>query len=422
MIGLIQPRTDGRRIALAGLGRLLRPPTPTASSRARILVVRPDHLGDLLVLTPALARLRRAYPDAEIVGLVGPWGVPVLATNPNLDRLIAWDFPWFDRRPRRSLTAPYRSLLDLARVLRAEDFDLAIQFRPDFWWGALAVRLAGIPEQLGYDVPAVRGFLTRAVPVVHGLHAADENLRLVEALAAADDPRGRGAGTVRQRASTAEPLSRVALAGTGGTPGASRSPDATGLEFHPTAADRARAQNLLGPPSGRRLVAIQAGAGAPVKLWPVERLAAVGRALVARFGVRLVIVGGAAEKGLVEHVVREVGGDAIQLAGVTTLGELGAVLERCALAVGPDSGPLHLAVAVGTPTVHLYGPADPKRFGPYGSAERHRVVQSPWPCCPCDQLAFSDDELPLHACMARLEVGPVVEAASDLLQRAADGS
>lgn len=417
MIGLIQPRADGRRLALAGLGRLLRPPAPTASSRARILVVRPDHLGDLLVLTPALARLRRAYPTAEIVGLVGPWGVPVLATNPNLDRLIAWDFPWFDRRPRRSLTAPYLSLLDLSRVLRSEAFDLAIQFRPDFWWGALAVRLAGIPEQVGYDVPTVRAFLTRAVPIVHRGHAADDNLRLVENLVTADRRRGddpRAASRVVPEGSEVP----TAAGGGGGKPMASGSLDAPRLEFHPTAADRARADTLLGPPDGRALVAIQTGAGAPVKLWPVERLAAVGRALVERFRVRLVIVGGAAERDLVEQVARGVGGDAIRLAGITSLGELGAVLERCALVVGPDSGPLHLAVAVGTPTVHLYGPADPTRFGPYGSAERHRVVQSPWPCCPCDQLAFSADELPLHACMARLEVEPVVAAASDLLQHA----
>lgn len=382
MIGWIEPRFDARRLALAAIGKVLGPPKSRATGvpeRARILVVRPDHLGDLLMLTPALARLRQAYPRAEIVGLVGPWGVPVLQNNPNLDRLIPWKFPWFDRRPRRSALDPYRSLLGLSTLLRRERFDLALQFRADFWWGALAVRLAGVPEQVGYDVPTVRPFLSHAIPLVHGLHAAEENLRLVEEVG--------GAG-----------------------------PNPPRLEFYPTPADDRRARELLGPEDGRPLVALQVGAGAPVKLWPTERLAAVGRALVVKRGVRPVVVGGAGETRLVDEVAEKVGADAIRLAGATTLGELGAVLQRCALVVGSDSGPLHLAVAVGTPTVHLYGPADPRRFGPFGDPARHRVIQSSWPCCPCNQLAFSPDELKLHRCMERIGVAEVLEASLDLLQ------
>ena len=182
MIGALDPRRDGRRLALGLLGRALGSTAPASGPRRRILVVRPDHLGDLLFLTPALARLRHGLPDAEIVGLVGGWGVPILERYPSLDRLIAWDFPWFNRKPRRSLLGPYVSLVRLARRLRDERFDLALQFRPDFWWGALAVRLAGVPERVGYDVPTVRPFLTRALPIRHGLHDVDENLQLAEAV------------------------------------------------------------------------------------------------------------------------------------------------------------------------------------------------------------------------------------------------
>lgn len=388
MIGLVQPRVDGRRLLLGALGQGLRRYASPSSTRRRILVVRPDHLGDLLFLTPALSRLRRAFPDAEIVALVGPWGEPVLAANPNLDRLIVWDFPWFDRRPRGSLLGPYLSLLRLARRLRREQFDLAIQFRADFWWGALAVRLAEVPEHLGYDVPAVRPFLTRAIPVAHGLHAADENLRLVESIA--------GPG----------PAERLA--------------------FPIDESARRRAAELLGmgqgsatevaAAGGRPLVALQTGAGAPVKLLPPERLVEVGRALAERFGARIVVLGGMGEVELVRRVTEGLGGDAIPLAGKTTLTELAAVLERCRLVVGPDSGPLHLAVAVGTPSAHLYGPADPRRFGPYGDPARHRVISSSWPCSPCGQLAFSEAELKLHRCISHISVDQVVEVASTLLQ------
>lgn len=379
MIGTISPRTDGRRALLHLVGRLLSPLAPTPSARRKLLVVRPDHLGDLLFLTPALRHLRLGFPDAEIVGLVGPWGTPVLEGNRNLDRLIAWNFPWFDRRGRRSTLAAYSSLVALARLLRRERFDLALQFRADFWWGALAVRLAGIPEQIGFDVPSVRPFLSRALPVSHGIHAADEDLRLAEAVAG---PGGGGR-----------------------------------LEFFASDADRQRAARLLGSAKpGQPLVALQSGAGATVKLWPIERLAEVGRRLRSEFGASIVALGGPGERDQVGALVEQIGPGAIALAGVTSLGELAAVLERCQLALGPDSGPLHLAVAVGTPTIHLFGPADPRRFGPYGDRSRHRVILSPWPCCPCDRLDFPSDEIAAHRCMAEIATEQVLAVAVDLLR------
>ncbi len=384
MIGAVSPRTDGRRVVLYLVGKLLGPPRPTASARRKLLVVRPDHLGDLLFLTPALQRLRRGFPDAEIVGLVGPWGVPVLAGNPNLNRLIAWDFPWFDRRGRRSTLAAYRSLVALARLLRRERFDLALQFRADFWWGAVAVRLAGIPEQIGFDVPSVRPFLSRALPVRHGIHAADENLALTEAVV---------------------------------KPGGSEK-----LEFFVAEADRRRAAELLASATrGRPVVALQSGAGAPVKRWPIERLAEVGRRLRLDHRATIVALGGPGERDQVAELVARIGPETIGLAGVTSLGELAAVLERCQLAIGPDSGPLHLAVAVGTPTVHLFGPADPRRFGPYGDQSRHRVILSSWPCCPCDRLDFPIGELSAHTCLAEISVEHVLDVAADLLKRSDPG-
>jgi heptosyltransferase-2/heptosyltransferase-3 len=380
MIGAIELREDGRRLGLALLGRLLAAPDRGSGPRRRILVVRPDHLGDLLFLTPAVRRLRRAFPGAEIVGLVGPWGRPVLERNPHLDRLITWEFPWFDRQPRHSAFGPYRSLARLARRLRAEQFDLAIQFRADFWWGALAARLGGIPERVGYDVPSVRPFLTSATPLCHGLHAADENLRLVAALDGGPAEPGR-------------------------------------LEFPITPAERRRAHDLIGPGPGERpRIAIQVGAGAPVKLWPRERLAEAGRALAERFGAHVVVLGGPTEAEAVGVVAAGIGAAAIGLAGVTTVGELAAVLERCDLALGPDSGPLHLAVAVGTPTLHLFGPADPRRFGPYGDPRRHRVLAAHRPCVPCNRLTFPEADLPRHDCLATIGIDEVVAAASDLLR------
>ncbi len=380
MIGSIEPRVDGRRAMLALAGAITRTNRADYFGSNKILVVRPDHLGDILFLTPALRDLRKGFPSAEIVGLVGPWARPVLARNRNLDRILTWDFPWYDRKPRTSLIGPYRSLVALAARLRVEQFDLAIQFRGDFWWGALACRLAGIPAQIGYDSPATRPFLTRIIPNQHGGHIVDDNLDLVRALT----------GT-----SEKEPL-----------------------EFPLTETDRRRASVLLDQtPETARWVALQAGAGAPVKVWPLDRLARVGRALRDEFGTSVVVVGGPNEVDSVRQVCDGVGVGAIGLAGVTTLVELGAVLERCALVVGPDSGPLHLAVAVRTPTVHLFGPADARRFGPYGDPSWHRVICSPRACVPCNRLDFVGPDVVTHNCVADITAEEVLKVARPLLAR-----
>jgi heptosyltransferase-2/heptosyltransferase-3 len=382
MIGAIEPRNDLRRALLALAGRALPAACPVGRARQRILIVRPDHLGDLLFLTPALRRLRAGLPRAEIVGLVGPWGLDVLRGNPNLDRVLNWDFPWFDRRPRRSLLAPYWSLAKLARLLRRERFDVVLQFRADFWWGALAARLAGVPEQLGFDAPMVRPFLTQALPLQHGRHAAQENLALASALAG--------------------PITNGDEA----------------LEFVVSPAGRSRAAELLAAATATGpIVALQPGAGTAVKRWPLDRLARVGRTLRDVFGGSIVVLGGPAEVDLVDRVVSSLGGGAIGLAGKTSIGELAAVLERCAIAIGPDSGPLHLAVAVGTPTVHLFGPADPRRFGPFGDPCWHVVVQSSRACAPCHRLDFPPAQVASHGCLADIGEDEVVQVARELLKR-----
>jgi len=379
VIGVIQPREDARRLGVEAVGRVLASRPNVVSRRQKILVMRPDHLGDLLFLTPALRQIRQGIPEAQIVGLVGPWGKPVLARNPDLDRLITWEFPWFDRRPRSSPLAPYLSLLRLVARLRAERFDLALQFRADFWWGALAVRLAGVPERIGYGAPMVAPFLTTALPVRHGRHAVDENRALAAAITS--------------------PLADSRLV------------------FPTTAAEKTQADRLLAPLGRRPIIALQAGAGAPVKVWPPERLAQVGRSLADEWGVGVVVLGGPGEENLAGQVTSGLGPGALSLAGRTTLGELAAVLERCALAVGPDSGPLHLAVAVGTPSVHLYGPADSHRFGPWGSSEWHQVIASPRPCAPCNRLDFPLVTVPNHPCLADISADHVLTVARDLLRR-----
>ena len=146
----------------------------------RILLIRPDHLGDVLLTTPAIHALRAALPDTEIHALVGPWSANVLASYPEIDLVLTLPFPGFSRRhPKDNWRSPYRIAWDSARHLRHIGYQSAIIFRPDHWWGALLAHLAGIPERVGYDLKDTAPFLTHKQPHQHD-HVVVQSLRLVE--------------------------------------------------------------------------------------------------------------------------------------------------------------------------------------------------------------------------------------------------
>lgn len=398
------PRQALRLGLLRALGPFVRPRGVAARPPHRVLVVRPDHLGDVLFTTPALALLRRALPGARITYLCGPWSAPLLAGNPNVDETLPCDFPWFDRRPATSPAAPYQVLERQARLLRAKGFDAALNLRFDFWWGALLVARAGIPLRVGYDVAECRPFLSQAVPYQRGRHEVLQDLSLC----------------------------RAALADWGVLAPPEAGDSESRLAVYPSEADRAAATALLGAAGvragdGRPLVAIHPGAGAAVKLWPAERWAEVGNALAREKRARVVLTGSAGEADLCLQVAAGLVEAPILLAGQTNLGQLAALFGLCDLVVGADSGPLHLAAAAGAPTVHLFGPADARLFGPWGDPRRHRVVAAHYmdePCHgrPCQRLDYTPAELPSHPCMASISGESVMEAAEEALEATPAGA
>ncbi|MCB9129382.1 MAG: hypothetical protein H6647_00450 [Anaerolineales bacterium] len=174
-------RREQTRLALLRLaGRRYRAAAPLPDTPPqRILLIRPDHLGDLLFATPALRLVRERFPDAHIAALVGPWGVPVLSDNPDIDELLTCAFPGFTRRRKGNPIAPYMLLRSEARRLAGGRFDLACILRFDHWWGAWLAAEAGIPWRIGYDMPSTRPFLTSATPYISGRHEVVQNLGLV---------------------------------------------------------------------------------------------------------------------------------------------------------------------------------------------------------------------------------------------------
>jgi ADP-heptose:LPS heptosyltransferase len=366
------PRDRFRAAGLRLLARALPPARPAGGHPRRLLLIRPDHVGDVLLTSPAIAALRAALPQAHLTLMVGPWSEAVARRGAAVDRLLSCEFPGFTRRPRRGPLEPYRLLLGTAERLRG-DYDLAVVLRPDHWWGALLARLAGVPLRLGYDTPNTRPFLTEALPLPCGKHAVRLNMALAER--ACEIATGRGgvspAATPRGEAAGGEipPL---------------RLHDAPKPVFRLTAEERGWAATTAEQATGP-LVLLHPGSGSPLKSWPVDRWAALADELAWR-GVAVALTGGADDLATPLAVAAAMRAAPLMLAGKTTLGQFGALAERSALVVGTDSGPLHLAAAVGAPTVRVYGPTDEAIFGPWGPPQKHVVLVNPLPCRPCGNL------------------------------------
>ncbi len=382
------PRTRRQQVRLtllrlAGTVNRGRPGTLIHNPPQRILLIRPDHLGDVLFSTPALHVLRTTWPAAHITALVGPWSAAILRHNRDIDTLTTLPFPGFTRQAGPRPWHPYRLLWHQARRLRSERFDLAIVLRFDHWWGAWLAQLAGIPWRVGYAVAECQPFLTQVVPYQAGRHEVEQNLTLIEAV-------------------TGLPISSPAR-----------------LHFSVTTTAQAwvhawRAQTGL---AGQPLVAIHPGAGAAVKLWPAAAWATVIDGVLAR-GLAVVLTGSAAEAGLAAEIAGLVTGQIHTLVGATDLDQLAALFQQCRLAVGLDSGPMHLAVAVGAPTVHLYGPVAASTFGPWGDTVHHHVLTSDWACVPCNRLDYPAAELPWHPCVRAISTQAVLRAIDEVVEAA----
>ncbi len=391
------------RLIASALSPLIPDTTCQTLDAPRILVIRPDHLGDLLFTTPALRFLRMALPGAHITCLVGPWARSVVENNPHVDQVLTCAFPGFTRRPKPSFLHPYSLLWRYAQELRVVKFDLAIILRFDHWWGAFLACLARIPRRVGYDIAEVKPFLTEAVPYVSGRHEVEQDLALVERVAGY---RARDAGCQIPDTRDRKEDPRFSL------------------EFLTTAEDEAFAGRYLaerGVEEGDFLVGIHPGAGAAVKLWRNEAWTQVADALAERYGARVILTGSAGERPLVQAIAGQAATRPIVTAGETGLGQLAAVMARCHLVMGVDSGPLHLAVAMGTPTIHLYGPVDWRAFGPWGDPTRHIVIRSDMDCIPCNRLDYDSEEIGEHPCVRSITVDQVLKAVESFLSRGLRG-
>jgi heptosyltransferase-2 len=328
-----------------------------AMSLDRIVVRAPNWIGDVVLSLAALRDLRRNFPSARIEVMARTWVADLYRAVAEVDAV--------------RLAAGWRQD---ARAVRGA-FDAAVLL-PNSLGSALPFWIARVPERWGYATDARRPFLTRAPAV---------------------PPEVRGRSQVYYY--------RAMLAGAGLR--VSASPDVS-LRCPPEwqeAGNRLLAEDAAHP----ECVGINPGASyGTAKRWLPERFAAVGDLLAER-GSRVVLVGGPAEREVGEAIAAQMRAPARMLCGQTTLPELTGVLARLRALVTNDSGPMHLAAALGVPVVAVFGPTDWRETHPRGS--RHRVVREDVHCSPCLLRECPID----HRCMRRVTVDRVLAEAGALL-------
>ncbi|MCK2213867.1 glycosyltransferase family 9 protein [Actinomadura sp. ATCC 31491] len=300
----------------------------------RIVVLRANAIGDYLLAVPALEALKAAYPDAKLTLLGLPWHAGFLAQRPGpVDEVIALPPVTGVSVAEDGHAAPP----GLFEGLRERAFDLAVQLHGGGRYSNPFVRRLGARVTAGLRTPDAEE-LDRWMPYAGYHHEALRLLQAVELVGAAP-------GRLEPRAAV-------------------------------TGRDREELADAFGePPPG--LVAVHPGARDPRRRWPVERFAEVAD----RLGRPVVVTGSAAERELVEGVAAAMRSPAVAAAGTLGLGALAALYERCDLVIGTDTGPRHLAAAVGTPTVAVYWCVNLIGYGPL-SRTWHRPLISWTTACP----------------------------------------
>lgn len=337
----------------------------------RILIARTDRIGDVLLSTPAIRALREKFPQAYISMVVAPHAREIVEGNPYLDEVIIYD--------KDGKHKSWGRTLKFASRLKKKKFDLAIILHPTNRLHLIAY-LAGIPQRLGYDrkFGFLLNFRKKHVKQEGLRHEAEYNLDLLSDLGISGNPQDLFMPIKQESEQYVDEL-----------------------------------LSKNGVRQGDKILAINPGASCSSKIWPAERFAQVAEKLSGLYNFKVVILAGPKEIYLADKIAGEFKGKGINLAGKTSVSQLASVLKRCTLFISNDSGPVHIASAVGTPVISIFGRnqagLSPLRWGPLGKHGKylHKSVG----CIQC--LAHNCKKE--FACLKAITVENVFKAAKDIL-------
>jgi heptosyltransferase-2 len=328
------------------------------------LIVRLDEIGDMVMTSPFLRELRRCLPDAWLTLVVKPGVYNLVERCPHVNEVLTynWDTHWRLQPLRRHARA-----LQLARErLWQRRFDIAVlpRWDADYYHTTFVAYFSGAAWRVGYSENVTnlkrqmnRGFdclLTHILRDAARKHELEHDLDVLRFLG----------GTVQNDQ----------------------------LELWVDEDDRAFAEEVFGgngvKPDEKVVGLGPSGGTSPLKQWPVNHFIELGRRLLASHHCRLLVLGGRGDAELGQQIEQELGSAVVNVVGKTTLRQMAALLSRCHLYVGNDSGPMHIAAAMGVPVVAMFGSSCHHRFRPWG--KQHTVLNLELPCSPCFQPNHPD--------------------------------
>ena len=329
----------------------------------KILLIRLSSLGDIVLTTPAIRAVRAYFPNAYIAMLVAKQSADVLRQNPHLNEIIQ-----FNRFANDKDTG---EMLRIIRILRQRKFVLTFDFQRKFRT-ELLMYFSGASERVG------KGKLcTIRVPEQENKHATERYFDLLHA-----------AGIPAENRQLEMFLSKTERA------------------------DACYAFEEAGVSEMQLKVGLFPGAGWKLREWMPERFASIGDRLVQHFNAQVIVFGGPKETELVNTVTSLMNAPAIPFAGTLQIRQLAASIEKCDLFLTNDTGPMHIAAAVGTPTVALFGPGNHIRFQPLGDS--HTTIRHDVPCNPCKQFTEKCKD---NICMKKITVDEVWDSIYQILDQ-----
>lgn len=343
----------------------------------KILLLRTDNIGDVLLLTPTINALRRKYPSARIDILVRPPAKDVITKNPDIDDVLISRVPWF---MNNATSKDFIDLIKDVSHIRKQCYDLIIDFRGDFRNIFFYLYLGGGRYRLSSDRSGGIYFLTHVVDFNEDIHAIDKNFSLLSPLGITPSDR-----SMRMYITEND---RIALG------------------------DKVGNLNL----DGHYLIGIHPGASSMTRRWPIGRFANVVNELSNKLPCKFFVSGDNSEKDIGANLNRLTNGKIYDFTGKLTILELAALLEKAALFICNENGIMHLAVALKTKTISIYGPQLPEKYGHIN--ENSQILWKKFACCPClHHYSCEKTNTSMALCLDAITVDEVVTCALQMLER-----
>ena len=344
-----------------------------------ILIVKLSAIGDVIHTLPALNAVRNYYPNANITWLVEEDAAPLIQGHEALDRVIVSKRKrWLKSLRSLSFLNTVQEVCGFIKVLRDTRYDMILDFQALLKSGILIAFARG-RRKIGFGKGLEHMehsyiFLNERIPAVDmEIHALSRGMMLID-----------GVGIPTNEVEYKLPVSDH---------------------------DRKKIYELMkqhGINGAKSLIAINPVAKWETKLWPNKKLAELADMLIDQQDMEIVFTGGVKDYSIIQTITSSMKGRAINFAGKTTLRELAALYEKAALVISTDTGPMHLAAAVGTPVVALFGPTASWRTGPYGTG--HQVITAELECSPCFKRRCETTD-----CMYQISVEQVLNGVQKVL-------